>query len=88
MVEPQIVVFDLLRTQKFEYQGTNYTIRLNRNINDNQDNLFVVKNETLEKFKTYHFTEGTAAQFFQYRGGSIFNVMPQIIIDDIESGIV
>jgi hypothetical protein len=88
MVETQMIAFDLLRTQKFEYRGTNYTIRLNRNISDNQDNLFIVKNEKLEKFKTYHFAESTAAAFFQYRGGSIFNVIPEIIKDDIESGIV
>jgi hypothetical protein len=85
-MEPQIIAFDLLKTEIIEYQETKYTIRLNRNKNDQYDYIFIVNNETTEKTKKYHFAEVDVMDFFQHRGESLFDVIPEIIKDDIESG--
>jgi len=83
-----MLAFELLKSENFEYQGTKYTVRLNRNKSDNQDYAFIVKNENSEETKKYHFAEEVASDFLKQQGEPLFDVIPEIIKGDIKAGII
>ncbi len=74
-----MIAMDVLRTEPFEYQGVNYTIRLNK-YKSNGDYEFSVTKEKSGKSKPYHsIPEETAMAFFD-------NAIPKDVKGDIEAG--